>query len=114
MLFDKCIKDALRKLDPQSFGRQKNSELHISECEIYAWPQMWTDTGCGFGKVAGQAITTATTLVVVGPMRDACVYHNGKFAYKVVQTNEAFWAGVDKRNLPSESEFEVQNASISR
>jgi hypothetical protein len=105
MSIDKCVQDAVIKLSPQDFGNgQSNTSLDENECEIYVWPQTWSDMSCGFGGMSGQMITTKPTVVVIGPMQDACVYHGGKMAYKVNSVDEKFRKAVDNRNLPSTME----------
>jgi hypothetical protein len=54
-----------------------------SDLEVYHFLQTWSDTSLGFGGIAGQAFTKAYTTVVVHG-RNACVYFDGRFAYRVV------------------------------
>lgn len=93
---DGCIADALRKLEPMPY----NKRVLDVECEIYVWPQTWEDTSCGQGGVAGQMMTSAPTVVIVGPNSDACVYHGGNLAYHIDRVNENFWQAIDNRHLP--------------
>lgn len=51
--------------------------------QVYSWHQTWSSTSCGFGGVAGQAITTAQTVVIMYEGNGAYVYHHGRFAYKL-------------------------------
>lgn len=110
MYLDKCVEESLAKLSPMSFKNQDGDIFHVNltvdenECEIYVWPQIWSDTSCGFGGLAGQMITNASTVVVVGPQLDACVYHGGRFAYKIEQVGENFWKAIDNRELPAKRE----------
>ena len=105
MSIDTCVKDALNKLLPQTFGNgQSNSGLDERECEIYVWPQTWSDTNCGFGGMAGQMITSASTVVVVGPMQDACVFHGNRLAYKIEHVSEYFWICVKNQKMPGKRE----------
>jgi len=102
---DICINDAISRLSPQSFEFgdgvvQTNSSLSQCECKIFVWPQTWNDLSCGFGDMCGQAIAETLSVVVIGPMQDACVYHDGKLAYKLDEVGEEFWKCIDNRELP--------------
>lgn len=123
MSVDKCIDDALTKLSPQRFELmdgegvtvQTNRSLGKHECQIFAWPQEWDDTSCGqngsfFG---GQMLTKALTVIVIGPMMDACVYHNGEFAYELESMNNEVWDCIKSQSLPAmKDELEQKNAAI--
>ncbi len=106
MSIDKCIEDAMLKLTPQKFGNQSNTEVLQENCEIYAWPQHWPSADCGTGECSNLAITTSTTVVIIGPEQDACIYHNSQFAYKIEDTDGIFWACLDQREMPGREEFE--------
>ena len=116
MSIDQCIQDAVRRLACQQFhDGQNNTILNEKECEIYVWPQSWPDASCGDNSgFSAQAITSAPTVVILGPMGDVCVYHGGKFAYKIDQTNESFWACLDDRHMPSKQEHkkECENVGV--
>lgn len=105
---DECVHDALSRLSPQQFDdEQNNTSLDEKECEIYTWPQTWSDASCGHNcGFSAQMITSAPTVVVLGPMQDACVYHGGDFAYKINQTDASFWAAIDEQYMPSQQEHE--------
>ncbi|MHA2279948.1 MAG: hypothetical protein ACXAC5_03605 [Promethearchaeota archaeon] len=107
---DECVRDALSRLSPQQFfDDQNNTCLDEIECEIHVWPQTWSDASCGHDcEVSLQVITSAPTVVILGPMQDACVYHGGTFAYKIDQTDKNFWAAIDQRHMPSKQEHERQ------
>lgn len=102
---DRCIDDALLQLMPQSFGDQSNAIVCEDECEIFVWPQTWDDGSCGSGGLCIQMITTKPTIVVIGPIGDACVYHGGKLAYKVDSVDEKFREAIDKKYLPGKIEL---------
>jgi len=104
MSIDKCVNDALVQLEPQSFGSQSNTLICEDECEVFVWPQTWSDASCGFGGLCIQMITTRSTVVVIGPTGDACVYHGGKLAYKVDSIDEKFREAIDNKNLPGKIE----------
>jgi hypothetical protein len=63
--------------------------------ELYVeamFPQTWGDTSLGFGGMAGQAITTAYTVIIGHENTEyLCVYFGGRFAY-----------GLDKRKCDME------------
>ena len=95
---DKYIIDALTKLKPSQY----NSSVDERECSIYSWPQSWPNTTCGFGGIGGQMITTAQCVVVIGPERDACIYHSGRLAHYIECPSELFWDEIRyaSRKLP--------------
>lgn len=97
---DKCIDDALNKLEPMPY----NKTVIDIECEVYVWPQTWSDTTCGGGGIGGQMITSAPTVVVVGPNQDACIYHGGNLARKLDLVNRNFWKAIDNRRFPGKME----------
>jgi hypothetical protein len=111
---DDCIKDALRRLTPQHFANgQANTSINDKECEIHVWPQTWPDASCGSGMgFSAQVITQSPTVVVIGPMGDACVYHGGDFAYHIEETNERFWSCIDDRCMPSKEEHERRQHNV--
>jgi len=114
MSIDKCIQDALKHLSCQQFhGGLHNTSLDEKECEVYVWPQTWSDASCGDkGGFSAQAITTAPTVVILGPMQDACVYHRGQFAYKINQIHEKFWTNLDNRDMPSKEQYERERENV--
>jgi len=110
---DECVRDALSRLSPQVFNlgdgiTQVNGTLTQTECDIHVWPQEWDDSGCGhadgFHEMTCGVMTKALTFVVIGPMMDACVYHNGELAYAIKEVNERFLACIQERNMPAKSE----------
>lgn len=94
---DDCINDALTRLSP--------NKISVEDCDIRMWAQEWNDTSCGFGGdlVFGFACTKALCLVVMGPNDNACVYHNGKFAYYVDHISDRFLSAVKNKNMPGAS-----------
>lgn len=51
---------------------------------IDMFPQTWSDTSLGFGGMAGQAFTSAYTVVVCCPDSQCwAVYNGGRFAYLI-------------------------------
>lgn len=64
--------------------------IHCLEL-VAIFPQTWGDTSCGFGGMAGQAMTTAFTVVFFCPKSDSfLVFIAGQFAYSVKTNNEKF------------------------
>ena len=56
----------------------------LYDVTVDMFEQTWSDTSCGFGGVAGQAFTSAYTVVVhCLDTGEYAVYHSGSFAYKV-------------------------------
>ena len=116
MKIDECIESSLTKLSPQKFDNgHENNIVSTSECQLFMWPQDWTDSSCGHetkGMMCCPQLTSAACLVVVGPMGDACVYHNQKFAYKVEVPGQAFWRGIKNHNLPGSMEVNRKYACL--
>lgn len=72
-----CIEDGLGVL-----GKNHSDMRNI---EVKVWKQMWSDTSCGFGGIAGMAFTNAYTIVVIDEYTGRCaVFHNFRFAYQTV------------------------------
>lgn len=46
----------------------------LEDCSVHLFKQSWPNTACGWPGLAGQAFTSAYTVVVVGPTGDAVVY----------------------------------------
>lgn len=71
---------------------------HEGEVSVYSFPQSFSSTTLGFGGVGGQAFTTAQmTIVICGS--NACVYVNGRLAYKINTYNEKFWQDLSDHNM---------------
>jgi hypothetical protein len=70
------------------------------ECRVYHFPQVWSSTALGFGGIGGAAITEAyTTVVILQSEEAACVYFDGKLAYKVNDFNETFMEHLKKQRM---------------
>jgi hypothetical protein len=67
---DHCIEHALALLAPPYPGQ----DLRVEDCEVFLFRQTWPNTACGWPGIAGQAFTSAYTVVVLGPHGDAVVY----------------------------------------
>jgi len=68
---------------------------------IISFPQTWGSTALGFGGIAGQSITEALTVVVFGHYLEACVYFDGKLAYKINTPNSQFYEDLSNFNMSS-------------
>jgi hypothetical protein len=54
----------------------------LEHLSLRSWPQTWSDTSLGFGGIAGQAISTAQTILLEDEEKGiAHVYHGGRYAY---------------------------------
>ena len=70
---------------PYRFDYSDKSNPTLDDFELYTFEQTWGSTALGFGGVGGQAITSATTYVVI-PIsinQKCCGYFAGRFAYAV-------------------------------
>ena len=97
-LIDACVADALQKMNLTARDEQ--------DLRIYSWPQMWANTACGFGGLSGQAITSAQTVVILGPSHDdvVCVYVGARFAYLVNNPSRLFWEDMHAHRIKGQAE----------
>lgn len=74
---------------------------HETDVRVHSFPQLWSDTSCGMGGIAGQGFTWAQTTIVVCETNDvAAVYFGTQFAYLVEDiTNQNFQDDFMKRIL---------------
>lgn len=83
---------------------------------VFLFQQLWGNTACGFPGIAGQAMTYADTVVVVGPSMEHCVYFGGRFAYLILKPNEQFMDDLAAHRLVEQtrgkSRYETQNNSL--
>lgn len=77
------------------------------EMVVYMFPQIWGNTAIGFGGIAGQAFTTAYTIVVYGPKEDVCVYFGGRFAYYIKITNDVFDQDMSNNKMKKVADHEL-------
>lgn len=101
---NEIIADAMPRLTPliaQDWGHGEAWRLSREEVEVGLWVQSWSDTSCGFGGMAGQALSSAYT-VLVSQTGDApfVVYHNFRFAYAVLRPTSEFYRKLERRQLP--------------
>ena len=67
--------------------------------EVHSWDQSWSDTSLGMGGMAGQAITSARTTVVIDTSYGyACVYV-GRFLRGRVEATPDFFLRVQARDV---------------
>jgi len=78
--------------------RRRHRELDMS---VYAmFPQSWSNTALGFGGMAGQAITSAYTVVLESEEGYGyCVYFGGRFAYNILKPTQQFYHDIAERNM---------------
>lgn len=70
-----------------------------------AWPQVWGDTSCGFGGMAGQAFTEAMTVVAEDTEGRVAVFHAGRLAYILKDFDcQKYQEAVTNRRLPGRSD----------
>lgn len=63
---------------------QKTRPAYLEDVSIDMFEQTWSDTSLGFGGMAGQAFTSAYTVVLFCmEMQHYYVYHGGRHAYTV-------------------------------
>lgn len=102
-----------KDLKPDAERRPNPNDL-----SVYLFPQDWSDTSCGFGGWAGQAMCTAYT-VVVTDLEEAVVYVYGRFAYRVdLRTAKSdggkkFWRDLQSSDvLPRDKAVEKYGAKL--
>jgi hypothetical protein len=84
----------------------------LASQDVQAWNQTWSNTNCGFKGIAGQAITTAPTIILTSVDGEIHVYHGGRFAYSVFNPTETFLTDVANRRLAgARDESEWKNYS---
>ena len=94
-------------------GLTEERRPRIDNVDVVMFSQTWGSTALGFGGVGGQAITTAYTVVVYGPMGDACVYFGGRLAYRIEHLNDTFRNDMQDRHMHkvagAAARYEVQS-----
>jgi hypothetical protein len=89
-----------KQAEPVFVEKKRRPEMRDVEVDMFV--QTWSDTSLGFGGVAGQAFTSAYTVVVFClDTEQYAVYHGGQFAYIVdaSKTNESFRNDLNNRCL---------------
>jgi hypothetical protein len=107
--FQSTLEDALARLTEHAVAGSllpAGRHLTLEDVRVFSWPQFWSDYTCGFGSLAGQAITIAQTVVVLCGLSGAlAVYHNEQFAYLVRRQSDAFRQAFTRQRLPGQVEF---------
>jgi hypothetical protein len=63
---------------------EKHNPLNQDLFDFYIFEQMWPDTSCGFGGIAGQAFTSCNVYAFVPKNREAIPYVNVKLPTDVI------------------------------
>lgn len=73
----------------------------VNDLEVFAmFSQMWGSTALGFGGLGGASMTSAYTIIIANIHdREFCVYFGGRFAYKVKNPTDEFFASVRTSNM---------------
>ena len=88
-------------------GRVSQHRPTPENCDVYLFQETWGSTAMGRAGIAGAAMTTGDTVVVI--MNDcACVYRNGRLDYKAIYDN-AFLEGLRAFALPGKTDFAKSN-----
>lgn len=107
--FTKVLKEVLVRLTEHAIAHKLLSvgqNLVLEDVRVFSWPQVWGDCSCGFGGLAGQAITVAQTVVAICNLSGAAaVYHDGRYAYLVERPTDSFLEAFSKQRLPGQAEF---------
>ena len=88
---------------PNRFDYTKDKKIYDNTYDIHIFDQLWGSTALGFGGIGGQAMTTATTVVLVpfdSNQDHALVYFAGRYAYKC-KMNKAFKEDLKSHNMAS-------------
>jgi hypothetical protein len=104
---DRVIEDAMERyktapeLAPFRALYGKNFRIFPGDFGAVMFPQSWGDTSCGFGGMAGQAFTSAYTVILIDENAGLnFVYINFRFAYLVTRPSEYFYECVAKQRFP--------------
>lgn len=95
--------DPVTKSRRRETGKTREARPYADHCEVIMFPQTWGSTALGFGGIGGAAMTTAYTVVVIGPMGDACVYFAGRMAYHVQRPNQKFHEDMARHSMRARS-----------
>lgn len=107
--FPDVVDDALGRLTSYAVAcgaLPPGRPLALEDVAVYSWPQVWSDTSCGFGGIAGQAMTQAQATVFICRLTGAvAVYHAGRFAYLVEDPAPPFWEAFSRYTLPGQHAY---------
>lgn len=76
----------------------------VEDVHVFHFPQTWGSTALGFGGIAGAALTTAYTTVIIDPYKNGAVFFNGKYAYTIIGYNESFEKDCHAQQMASVNE----------
>ena len=104
-----CLKDSMVRMKEIGGGRV-GVTADMNPLDVEIWRQSWPNTNCGFGGIAGQAISSAPTIVVssLSATLSVVVYHAGRFAYSIKQPNDLFYEARNKRQLMGAKDYTDQ------
>ena len=85
---------------PFRFDYSNGERPNVSDFKVHIFEQTWGDTSCGFGGIAGQAMTTENTYVFVpiGVNQKCFVYFGSRFAYAADPIQE-FWDDLKHKQM---------------
>ena len=70
------------------------------EVDMYMFPQMWGSTALGFGGIGGQAMTTASTVIVEDYQNGYySVFFGDHIAYLIENPNQTFFEDMSKQQM---------------
>jgi hypothetical protein len=100
---EELLQDAMERLSAQR-----------NDVQVEQWEQTWPDTSCGFGGLAGQAFTSAPTVVVQHrDTEETVVYHANNFAYHVHSPSDKFNEAMMAKQLPGQKDFSEEFDEVS-
>lgn len=69
------------------------TDVPHDDFEVYVFPQMWGSTALGYSGFGGQAMTTASTIVLYAFHENIVRVYFGceKLAYQIKNPNNLFW-----------------------
>lgn len=111
-----ALGDACARLAGRALRANEYAKFSFTDTQVFAWPQEWSDTTCGFGGIGGQAFTSAQVVVVYDRTYSdtALVYIAGRFAYEVEKPSERFWHDVQHHRLYGAADYASQRVQGAR
>jgi hypothetical protein len=91
-------------LGPTPDGRTRTRRPRLDECQVVMFSQCWEARELGFSTVRAEHWVEGETVVVLGPMNDACVYLCGQLHYKLLQPNRRFFLDLAAHSLAGAAE----------
>lgn len=85
------IENSIKQAIEKDLNRNDDVEITKDNIELYIWPQRWGNTAMGFEEIGRIAITDAYTVVIIGPLRDYCVYIGGRLAHHLIHPKSLFF-----------------------